>query len=62
MSKKEQEAVKQAAKWVVRALDEMNGAIKAGDVSRLSVANDRVQKQSSSMKTQLRRLAGYELD
>jgi hypothetical protein len=58
-TKTEEEAIKEAAQWVIRALDEMNAAIKEGNIQRISIANDRVEKKSMSMKNELRRLAHF---
>jgi hypothetical protein len=56
---KEKKAIKEAAQWVANALSEMDAAIKAGDIQRMSIANDRVERKSSCMKNELRRLAGF---
>jgi hypothetical protein len=53
------QALNEAAEWVTRALDEMNAAIREGNIQRISVANDRVEQRSSSMKKELRRLANF---
>ena len=60
-AKNQNEIVKEAAKKVQMALSEMNGEIKEGDIHRISVANDRVQKMSLSMKGELHKLAGYDV-
>ena len=59
LPKEKEEAIK-LGQWVKNTLDEMNAAIKDGDVQRIALANAKVQKASASAKEPLYKLAQFQ--
>jgi hypothetical protein len=53
------DVTREMSQWVVGALDQLKAALNSGDIQEISVANDRIEKYSSSMKNYLRRSAQF---